>query len=253
MGYRVKTGVKGLDEMLNGGLMRGDAALIVGSVGTGKTTLGLQYIYEGATKYGENGVIITLEELPQQIFRDAKNFGWDLKKLEEGKRVAVLCASPVDLLEKSETRKTVLGDLVKEIDAQRVFVDTLSRFQIITPDPIKLRQEVGGFINYLKICNLTALLTYELPDVIGGTLRISEYGLEFIVDCVILLRFVEVESSIKKALLVLKMRGSDHDKDLRELEITPKGIEIKTKFKGREGVISGTPTLETVFDKAFKL
>ena len=85
---KVITGVKGLDEMLDGGIVRGSSLVIAGSPGTGKTTLGVEFIYRGITLHKENGIIITFEELPDRLCEDMLNFGWDLKKLEsEGKLI----------------------------------------------------------------------------------------------------------------------------------------------------------------------
>ena len=78
---RIKTGILELDKMLCGGFMPGDAVLVAGSAGSGKTTLALQYLVNGITQFGDRGIYVTFEELPNQIYRDAKSFGWDLRKL----------------------------------------------------------------------------------------------------------------------------------------------------------------------------
>src|SRR2546425_9313755 len=92
---RLKTGITEFDEMLRGGFLEGDAVMVAGAAGSGKTTLALQHLVNGATKYGQNGVYVTFEQLPDQIYRDAEGFGWDLKKLErsEERRVGKECRS----------------------------------------------------------------------------------------------------------------------------------------------------------------
>lgn len=92
---RIKSGIPELDEMLRGGFMKGDAVLVAGPAGTGKTTFALQYIVNGITQFGENGVYVTFEQLPDQIYRDAKNFGWDLRKMEDEDRLRLVCTSPL--------------------------------------------------------------------------------------------------------------------------------------------------------------
>jgi len=91
---RQKTGIVELDEMLHGGFMEPDAVMIAGSAGTGKTTLALEHIVNGATKYGEHGIYLTFEQLPDQLYRDAENFGWNLRQLEEEDKLRVVCTSP---------------------------------------------------------------------------------------------------------------------------------------------------------------
>src|SRR5439155_1380370 len=83
-----------LDEMLRGGFMDKDAVMVAGSAGTGKTTLALEYLVNGATQFGEPGIYLTFEQLPDQIYRDAENFGWDLRKLETENKLRVVCTSP---------------------------------------------------------------------------------------------------------------------------------------------------------------
>jgi len=256
---KVSTGIKGLDEMLKGGLMKGDVTLVAGSSGTGKTILGLQFLVTGATKFGENGVYISFEQLPQQIYRDAKNFGWDLRKLEEEGKLRVVCTSPGLVLEREglalekKAPRYFLDDPVEEIGAQRVVIDPINHLEMVVRDPVALRQEIYTFTNHLKMTGLTSILTHEIPGIVGGELRISDFGLGFIVDGLILLRFVEVESSVKKALAILKMRGSDHEKSLREFDITGKGIEVKGEFKGKEGVLTGSARSSALAETLMKV
>jgi circadian clock protein KaiC len=130
--------------------------------------------------------------------------------------------------------------LVREIGAKRILVDSLSHFERLSKDPSHLRSIVFAFINALKREGLTAMLTRESGALLGEAGG-ADNALAFLVDSYILLRYVEIESTINKALLVLKMRGSNHDKGIRQYEITPRGIEIRAPFEGREGIMSGSP------------
>jgi circadian clock protein KaiC len=129
---------------------------------------------------------------------------------------------------------------LEEINAKRIFVDSISNFQLAFRDKDQLRERVYKLINYMKSNGLTSIFTHEIPVVMGDQLKISDYGFDFIVDSIIYLRLVETESQIKKALSILKMRGSNHDKELREYEITPKGICVKERFKDYEGIMTGS-------------
>jgi circadian clock protein KaiC len=237
---RVKTGVPGLDEMLYGGFLPQTANLVEGAPGTGKTTLGMQFIYHGIVACGEPGLILTFEEFPQQYYNDAASFGWDFRKLEKEKKLRVMMTSP----EVSKTDLEQVGGrierAVQETSAKRILVDSLSHFTRLSEEPAQLRSVIYGFINALKREGLTAVLTRESAALLGEA-EGADDALAFLVDSYLLLRYVEIESAVHKALLVLKMRGSNHDKRIRQLEITAHGVEVRAAFEGREGIMSGSP------------
>ena len=237
---RIKTGIPGLDEMVWGGLLPQTANLVEGAPGTGKTTLGMQFIYHGIVACGEPGLILTFEEFPQQYYSDAASFGWDFRQMEREGKLRVVMTSPEVSLADLEQVGGRIEKLVQEIGAKRVLVDSLSHFERLSADPVRLRSIVYGFVNALKREGLTAVLTRESATLLGEAGGADD-ALAFLVDSYILLRYVEIESAISKALLVLKMRGSNHDKGIRQFEITSRGIEVRTPFEGREGIMSGSP------------
>ena len=237
---RVRTGIKGLDEMVNGGLLPETANLVEGAPGTGKSTLGMQFIYNGITQFNEPGLIMTFEEFPRQYYHDAVAFGWNFRQLEQTDKLRVIMTSPEVGKADLERVGGRIETLAREIGARRILVDSLSHFERLTNDPAELRSILYSFINSLKREGLTSILTRESHTFIGEG-ESSEEDAAFIVDSYILLRYVEIESAIRKALLVLKLRGSDHAKDIRQFEITPTGIEVRSKFEGREGIMSGSP------------
>ena len=217
--------------------MEGDAVLVAGSAGTGKTTLALQYLISGV-KQGEPGVYVTFEELPDQIYRDAKNFGWDLRKMEEENKFRIICTSPNLLLESEG--ENLLDESLKDVRPRRIVIDSLSHLAMYV-DKHDLRKEAYRLTMHLKTKGLSSLLIWESPQMTGAAFTVTEVGLSFLVDCIVVLKPVEIESSMRKALVILKMRGSDHDKHLREFQITPTGIKIESAFTDYEGVISGSP------------
>jgi len=237
---RVETGIKGLDEMLRGGLLPRSATLLEGAPGTGKTTLGMQFIYNGIMSADEPGIILTFEQFPKQYYSDAANFGWDFKKLEEEEKLCIIMSSPEVSRASLQEAGGQIEATAHRIGARRILVDSLSQFERLADDPVQLRQTIYSFINGLKREGLTAILTWESPALLGGVERYSE-NIPFVVDTFILLRYVEMDSSIHKALLVLKMRGSDHDKGIHQFAITARGIEVQSKFEGQEGIMSGSP------------
>jgi circadian clock protein KaiC len=237
---RVRTGLPEFDEMLKGGFMRGDAVMVAGTPGSGKTTLGLQYLVSGATKFDENGIYVTFEELPNQIYRDALNFGWDLRKLEEENKLRVICTSPNVLLASSES-ESILEDQIREINAKRIVIDSISHLEMFMEKQDHLRKETYRLIMYLKRKGLSSILLWEAPQVIGQSLTVTNVGISFLVDSVVLLKPVEINSSMKKALVVLKMRGSDYDPTLRQYSISPSGMEVEARFENMENILSGAP------------
>ncbi len=237
---RVKTGITELDEMLSGGFMPGDSVMVAGGPGTGKTILGLQYLVNGVTQCGENGIYVTFEQMPDQIYRDAKNFGWDLRKLEHESKFRLVCTSP-DLLLEGHEGEHLLDEPLRQVKPQRIVIDSLSHLAMYVEEK-ELRKEAYRLLSYFKTKGLSSLSIWEAPQIIGQGLSVTDIGLSFVVDCIVLLRMMEIESSMRKGLLVLKMRGSDHDKTLREFEVTPQRIRLAQTFAGYEGLMSGTPT-----------
>lgn len=248
---RVKTGIEGLDEMLLGGFLPQTANLVEGAPGTGKSTLGMQFIYNGITQYDEPGLIVTFEEFPSQYYRDAAAFGWDLKRLEAQNQLKVIMSSPEVIRKDLESVNGNIATFAREIGAKRILVDSISHFRRLSVDPIELRTIEYACINALKREGLTSILTRESTALFGDTMQPDD-DLAFTVDSYLLLRYVEIESTVNKALLVLKIRGSDHDKDIRQFEITPRGIVVRARFKGQEGIMSGSPhKMADAFMKAF--
>jgi circadian clock protein KaiC len=236
---RLSTGVEGLDAMLNGGFARGDANLVAGSPGTGKTTLGLHFLMAGV-EAGEPGVFVTFEYLPQLIYRDAKSRGWDLPALEKQGTLRVVCTTPEVLLAESAPGRSVLDEIIGEIGAKRVVIDSLSHFHVDgTETDEALRSRLGGLLNHLRVKGVSSFVTHEIPQIVGPAVRVSDWGLEFLVDAVIILRYVELDGALRKALNILKFRAGDHDRQYRNYRMTEHGILVEGAFEGIENISGG--------------
>lgn len=238
---RVPTGIAGLDEMLRGGFLPGSSVLVRGAPGTGKTTLGMQFLYHGAMACGEPGLLVAFEEFPQSLYRDARELGWDLKSLEEAGRLHIMFTSPEVFLAALQSPTSELNQRVREAGIRRIVLDGISHFLRLTREPVQLRDLYNMVVNGLKREGATALLMAE--DGRGESLRQESGRLSYIVDAIILLRYLEIDSSMEKALMVLKMRGSDHAKEIRQFTIGEGGITVGRPFERREGLLSGIPRL----------
>ncbi len=236
---RLSSGIAGLDAMTGGGYLVGSATLAAGSPGTGKTTLGLHFIAAGV-KAGEPGVFVTFEYLPQQIYLDAMDRGWPLKQWEADGLFRLVCTTPEILLATVDGNGTVLDDIVRELGAKRLVIDSMSQFEFLGQPGAELRQRVAGLVNHLRLLKVTTVMTHEIAQIVGPTVTISNYGLEFLVDNLIVLRYVELNAEMQKAVNVLKFRGAGHDHKYRVLELTDRGMVVGGDFSGVERITSGT-------------
>ena len=242
---RIPTGIAGLDEMLRGGFLPRSANLVEGAPGTGKSTLGMQFIQHNITANDAPGIILTFEEFPEHYYRDAASFGWDFQAHEAAGKLRVIMTSPEVTRADVKAINGRLEMMVKNMDARCILVDSLSHFEYLTSDPVELRRMVYELINGLKRLGLTAVLTRENAALLGETPE-SEEDLAFVVDSYTMLRYVEFQSAVHRALLVLKQRGSAHARDIRQYAITNSGVEVRSRFKNTQGIMSGSPTLSNV-------
>jgi circadian clock protein KaiC len=238
MSPRVKTGSREFDAMLNGGFLRGDAVLLAGGPGTGKTTLALQYLVSGA-QAGEPGIYLTFEELPDQLYRDAKSFGWDLRRLEEEDKLRVICTSP-DVMVEPSGAQLILQPTIKELGARRIVIDSLSHLSMYV-EPQMMRKEIYRLVMFFKIKGLSSVLLWESPQMSGESFAVSDEGISFLVDAIVLLKYVEIQSTIRSAMTILKLRGSRHDRLLREYQIVDNGVKVLAPFDDYEGIMTGNP------------
>ncbi len=244
----VSTGIKGLDQMTGGGFKRGSAALLSGPSGTGKTVVGTQFIVSCMSK-NEPGIIVSFEEDAAQICDNALMFGWDLKEFE--KRNLLKIIHPLDF-DASELALQIY-DSVEKTKAKCMMMDGITRLHRMMPPHIQFSEYMEGLTNTLKRMNVTAIYTNGTQNLTGST-KITGMGISPMIDIIILLRYVEIKSEMRKAISVLKMRGGDHDKDIRELLINKKGVEIKLPFSEYSGLLSGNPvkTPSDAFMEAFR-
>ncbi len=236
---RLSMGIPELDEMLGGGIPEGDSLLIAGSSGTGKSLLAIQFIAEGIRR-GEPGIVAVFEERPEEYAGRASSFGLDLETpLREG-HLKVIYLRPLDL-SVDETMQEIL-DAIKQTGAKRLVIDSLAGFEMALAPGFRsdFRESLYRMIYALTGMGITVLSTVEVEESFTNLL-FSTFSISFLTDDIIRLRYVEIEGQLRKILMVLKMRGGAHSRDIREYEITSKGIVVGERLMGYGHLVTGIP------------
>ena len=215
---RMSTGIAPLDRMLADGYVPGSSTLVAGPSGIGKTLMGLHFIFHGAAS-GESGVVATLQENPIQLHKIARGFGWSL----DDERVAVMYRSPNDVYIDEWVYE--LLNLVESTGAKRVLIDGLSDLQYATPDAVRFREFIYSLTQRLSRQGVSPMMTSELPDLFHLG-RLAEYGISHLSDNVILLQYLHADTLLRRTVTVLKSRGSAHDPEIREFDISADGIVL---------------------------
>ena len=233
-GPRVKMGVPRLDDMLGGGLPRGYSVLVAGPSGSGKSVLAAEFLAEGA-RCGETGVIAAFEQRP------TRSHSGVIAELIASGRVGLVDSRAVDL-SIDETLRLLLTE-IRRLKASRVVIDSLSGFELALAPTFRedFRESLSRLVNALAGAGVTVLMTSELEDRYTD-LRFSPYGTAFLTDVIIVQRYIEVESRLRRMIAVVKVRASAHSHDLREFSIDGDGIHIGETLPDQEGLLGGRPT-----------
>jgi circadian clock protein KaiC len=217
-GERVSTGISALDDALEEGYWSGSTTLIAGPSGVGKTIMGLHFVFAGAA-HGESGVFVTLQENRAQLARVIGRFGWNV----ESPNVTIMDRSPVDLYVDELVYE--LLQRIRDVGAKRLVIDSLNDLVIATPDPMRLREFLYSLVQRCARLGVSLMFTYETMELFRIS-RLSELGMSHISDNVVLLQHVQDRSEMKRALTVLKSRGSMNSAAIREFRISVDGITL---------------------------
>ena len=221
---RLSTGVAELDAMMSGGLFEGDSCLVAGPSGTGKSALATQFIDAGL-RQGEPGVIAIFEERPEGYISRAASLGMNLSTPQKKGTLEILYLRPLDL-SVDELMQEIL-DAVRRVGAKRLVIDSMVGLEMALAPGFRedFRESLYRMIGALTGAGVTIVSTVEVEDTFTA-LPFSQYVISFLTDDIIRMRYVEIDGQMRKVLVVIKMRGSNHSKDIREYVMTDKGVKI---------------------------
>jgi circadian clock protein KaiC len=241
---RVSSGVNTLDEMCGGGFFKDSIILATGATGTGKTLLVSKFL-EDACNNGERAILFAYEESRAQLLRNAYSWGIDFEEMEKKGLLKILCAYPESA--GLEDHLQIIKTELVEFKPSRMAIDSLSALERgVTNNAF--RQFVIGVTGYAKQEEITGFFT-NTTDQFMGAHSITESHISTITDTILMLQYVEIRGEMSRALNVFKMRGSWHDKGIREYTISEKGPDIRDSFRNYERIISGSPSRISVDEK----
>jgi circadian clock protein KaiC len=233
--------VAGLDRLMSGGIPGGYSVLVAGPSGSGKTVLSNQFIAEGARR-GETGVVAVFETRPNDYLQTTP-LGDEFQRLIAAKQLEVLYLRPLDL----SIDETILElqTAVKRLGATRAVIDSLSGLELALAPAFRddFRDSLYRLMGALTGLGVTVMATVDLPDRYSD-LRFSPHGTAFLTDAIIIQRYLELDGQLRRAMAVVKLRASQHSKELWEYDVTAeRGIVMKEALTGYRGLLTGTPAV----------
>jgi circadian clock protein KaiC len=235
----ISTGISGLDEMLGGGTLRGNAVLIAGPVGSGKTTIAVQFLAEGA-KNREPGVLLIFEETTPKYLDQARSFGVDLEGMVKEGLLEIVYVRPLDL--SVDETLYAIQVAVDKVQARRVVLDSISGLEAALAPVFKedFLESLYRLLGALTGAGVTILLTVEVLDSYNE-MRFSPHPISFLTHDIVLQRYFERDGELRKFMTVIKTRARGHSYQLRAYEVTPRGIVVGEALTALTGVITAVP------------
>jgi len=246
---RSAIGVEVLDTLIGGGIFDGSTTMVIGVSGVGKTVLGTQLLREGALKQGKRGLLVSLDEHPAQIIRNAETIGLNLGDQVASGEIQIIFESPQELDVDSHFAKIV--ETIEKYGIQRMVIDGMTSYSTALENPRVYRDFFHALVAYSKNRLMTSFFNYENPEFLGVSTYMPDFPVSSIVDNIILLNMAELNSTIHRCLTVVKARGSKHEFETREFVIGQGGIKLLPKdekspkplpFQSYSSILSRAPT-----------
>jgi circadian clock protein KaiC len=240
--------VEALDALLGGGILDGSTTMVIGVSGVGKTVLGTQVLLEGAQKLGHPGLLVSLDEHPAQIARNARTLGLNLQEQMEAGTIHVLFESPQEL--NIDVHFSQITEAIEKHNIKRMVIDGMTSYSTALADQAVYRDFFHALVAYTKHRLMNTFFNYENPEFLGISSFMPDFPVSSIVDNIILLSLVEIDSTLRRCLTVVKARGSKHEFDSREYLIGQGGIALKPfgekgaeppPFAGYSSILSRAP------------
>jgi circadian clock protein KaiC len=221
---RVKTGISGLDAILFGGIPRGNVILLEGAIGTGKTTMGTEFVYRGITEFGEPGVIVMFEVSPDKLARDAAGLGWDLPALERSQKLKIIYTTREVFRQELRQADSLLIDEANKIGARRIFIDGAAAILQLGEEQDS-RETFQILVQALQRENLTAIMALEAAAL--DNRELSSLHEESIADTVIRLKVEDTQRAGTRSIEIVKSRGHEFQMGHHSFHIVDgRGIEV---------------------------
>lgn len=236
---RLSTGLSQLDALMGGGIPEGDSLLLAGPSGAGKSIMGSQFIAEGL-RCGEPGIVAIFEEIPSEYIERAAKFGIDFATAQKNGALKIIYLRPLDL-SVDETVYEIVHS-VREIGCKRLVIDSLVGFEMALAPGFRtdFRESLYRMIGALTRLGVTIVSTVEIEESFTS-MGLSNYTVSFLADDIVRLRYISINGQLRKMLLVVKMRRSQHSIDMWEYQISPQGVALGEPLRGYRGLTTGIP------------
>ncbi|MFH1209513.1 MAG: ATPase domain-containing protein [archaeon] len=221
---RVPTHISGFDKLVNGGFKKRSMNLIIGGAGSGKTIFSVAYLVNGILKHNEPGMYITFEEKKEELYENMSEFGWNLEKLEKEKKFIFLEYSPERVKKLLVEGGGLIENIITRYNIKRLVIDSITSFVLLYQDELAKKEAALSLFGLLRSWGCTTLLTSE--KYVVNMDRVESGGLEFEVDSIILMYHVKEKGIRKRAIEVLKMRGTRHAEKTIKMEMTDNGVVV---------------------------
>jgi circadian clock protein KaiC len=240
----ISSGIKPLDDLLGGGLDRGTTTLILGSAGTGKSTLAFQYARRMAAK-GDHGMLFAFDETRGIMLARAKALGMDLEGYVKRGLITIQQVDPAEI-----SPGEFASRIRHQVDAgcKLVVIDSLNGYLVAMPGERYLNNQLHELSSYLNQKGVVTILILAQHGRVGAAE--APVDLSYLSDTVVHLRFFEAAGEVKQSIAVIKKRSGYHEKTIREFKLQQtKGIRVGEPLKQFSGVLSGVPTFHGAVDE----